>query len=262
MKNIGIYKIINIKNSKIYVGSSINLKSRKWQHFWNLESNKHDNIKLQNSYNKHGKDNFEWEIIEYVEFNEDKEVLKKNLLEREQYWIDKYFGEKCYNIRIEAGNNLGLRWKLSDTSRKNIANALIGRPVSQETRDKIGKANSVSLRGKKLSEEHRKKLSNSLKGIKRKSMSEEQKEILRNIRKGAVLTEETKNKMKKSREKYNIPIKNVTTGELFKSIREASLKYNLDEGSIGKACKGILKKVGKFTWEYIKEGDNFETNYN
>lgn len=30
--NCGIYKIVNIKNNKVYIGSSINLDSRKYKH--------------------------------------------------------------------------------------------------------------------------------------------------------------------------------------------------------------------------------------
>jgi group I intron endonuclease len=60
----GIYKILNIKNNKVYVGSSINLSNREYKHFWMLTNNSHDNLYLQNSFNKFGKDFFKFEVLE------------------------------------------------------------------------------------------------------------------------------------------------------------------------------------------------------
>ena len=78
----GIYQIRNLVNNKIYVGSASDFYERKSQHFSLLKYGKH-NQKLQNSYNKYGKDNFVFEVIEFVED-------KNKLLEYEQYWIDKF----------------------------------------------------------------------------------------------------------------------------------------------------------------------------
>ncbi|MEQ8172689.1 MAG: GIY-YIG nuclease family protein, partial [Candidatus Eremiobacterota bacterium] len=61
-KNSGIYCIINRVNQKIYIGSAKNLKDREKQHFSLLKNNKHVNKYLQNSYNKHGYENFEFKI--------------------------------------------------------------------------------------------------------------------------------------------------------------------------------------------------------
>lgn len=78
----GIYEITNILNNKKYIGSSINLKSREYKHFWMLSKNIHDNIFLQNSYNKYGESNFKFKIIE---------ICNESLLnEKENYYIEKY----------------------------------------------------------------------------------------------------------------------------------------------------------------------------
>lgn len=80
-KYCGVYKITNIKNGKIYIGSS-NCIDRRWsEHIRNLELNKHPNTHLQNSWNKYGKDCFIFSILEYCQEIE--------LLDREQYYIDK-----------------------------------------------------------------------------------------------------------------------------------------------------------------------------
>lgn len=50
----GIYKILNIKNGKFYIGSSNNIKVRWSQHKTLLKNNKHENKYLQNAWNKYG----------------------------------------------------------------------------------------------------------------------------------------------------------------------------------------------------------------
>lgn len=61
-----IYKISNIKNGKFYIGSSSNIKERFNHHKWELNNNRHINKHLQNSWNKHGQDNFEFEVIDSI----------------------------------------------------------------------------------------------------------------------------------------------------------------------------------------------------
>jgi len=60
----GIYKIENLSDNKIYIGSSVNINSRKYKHFWMLRKNIHDNNHLQNSYNKFGEKKFTFTILE------------------------------------------------------------------------------------------------------------------------------------------------------------------------------------------------------
>lgn len=84
----GIYKITNLINNKIYIGSSKNLRVRLWKHRALLRHNKHCNPHLQNSWNKYGENNFDYSILELCD--------ESNQYEREQYYIDTYHPE--YNI--------------------------------------------------------------------------------------------------------------------------------------------------------------------
>lgn len=93
-----IYKIENIINKKIYIGSTINFKQRKSDHLSRLRKNKHPNAYLQNSWNKYGEENFVIEILERCKI--------EDLLTREQYYIDLYYGKNCYNIEKIACNNI------------------------------------------------------------------------------------------------------------------------------------------------------------
>lgn len=78
----GIYKITNVNNDKVYIGSSVDVSKRKYKHFWMLRKGIHDNNHLQNSFNKEGEKSFLFEVLEYCgsEF----------LVERENHYISKY----------------------------------------------------------------------------------------------------------------------------------------------------------------------------
>ena len=56
----GVYKIENKTNHKVYVGSTVNLYHRMYEHSYTLENNIHKNKHLQASWNKYGKDAFEF----------------------------------------------------------------------------------------------------------------------------------------------------------------------------------------------------------
>ena len=62
--NVGIYKITNVVNGKVYIGSSKDIEFRFNRHKSNLKRNKHHNNHLQNSWNKYGEDSFVFEVIE------------------------------------------------------------------------------------------------------------------------------------------------------------------------------------------------------
>lgn len=96
-KKSGIYQIRNLINNKVYVGSSSNLRTRMNAHFNELNKNKHHSIYLQNAFNKYGEQNFVFEVIEFVK-------NKDNLIESEQYWINKLDSVSSgYNIQPIAG---------------------------------------------------------------------------------------------------------------------------------------------------------------
>ena len=62
----GIYAIKNIATNQIYIGSvyKATFYKRFKQHLNGLIKNKHENSKLQNSYNKYGEENFEFYIVD------------------------------------------------------------------------------------------------------------------------------------------------------------------------------------------------------
>lgn len=99
-----IYFIINQVNGKRYVGQTSDFSRRKYTHLVKLRENRHENIKLQNAWNKYGEDSF---VIEKITFEN---IDQKELDYQEKYYISKYNSiENGYNIvfggKSGEGNN-------------------------------------------------------------------------------------------------------------------------------------------------------------
>jgi group I intron endonuclease len=133
----GIYKIKNLVDGKIYIGSSINVENREYKHFWMLNKNIHDNNHLQNSYNKIGSENFKFEVIEECET-----IL---LINRENYYINQYNSNNQ-----EFGYNMAL----VNEFRRNTYNDDVKLKLSKFNMVKNGNFNNFSLTNKKTGEEH------------------------------------------------------------------------------------------------------------
>lgn len=134
-----IYKITNLLNNNIYIGSCYKVKQRRNQHFKGLTHNSHENRHLQNAYNKYGKENFKFEIIEELKFpfNYEKILIKEHLENREQFYID--ILKPQYNIRKIAESNLGIKFseevkKRMSKNQKGELNGFYGKKHSEETK--------------------------------------------------------------------------------------------------------------------------------
>ena len=92
---IGIYGIKNIVNGKIYIGSSNNIQRRFRKHKTELNTKTHSNKYLERAYEKYGKNNFEFIILEECNLQE--------LIQKEILYIKKYNSLntlKGYNLAI------------------------------------------------------------------------------------------------------------------------------------------------------------------
>jgi len=129
-KICGIYKIENLVNGKVYIGSSINIKERWRRHKKDLRKNKHHSIYLQRSWDKYGEVNFKFEVVELL-------INKEELLEKEQLYIDKYDSyNNGYNI-----NEFADRHELSTETKIKIGKSSKGRNVGDK--NKTSKINEI-----------------------------------------------------------------------------------------------------------------------
>lgn len=152
----GIYKIQSQrKPEKIYIGSAVDIHKR-WQiHLGRLKRNKHENARLQNHYNKYGKDDFVFSILIGCD--------KQDLISTEQFYIDAY--NPSFNICKKAANCLGVKHSLETRQKVSAANRgekhrNYGKHLSEETRRKISEAH----KGRNRSPEHIKKLADARRG--------------------------------------------------------------------------------------------------
>ena len=161
-----IYLIVNNVNGKTYVGQ------RKSSKEWYEDKYMGSGIHLKYAQNKYGIENFEKFLIQYC-------YSKEEANKAEKFWIAEYRrrGKAEYNIADGGQGNL------SNAVYNRISEALKGHTVSEETKRKI----SESMKGKNkdkskpLSEEHKRKISEALKG---KRFSEEHKRNVSEALKG------------------------------------------------------------------------------
>jgi len=129
--NCGIYQIRNIVTGFCLAGQSMRLKIRPNEHWGTLRNNNHWNQYLQNSYNKHGKECFVFEILLYCEPEE--------LTRYEQFFVNKYVAlGLSYNICRECVDSPKGIIRSLETKRK-MSRASKGRIHTPETIEKISK---------------------------------------------------------------------------------------------------------------------------
>jgi len=205
---VGIYKITSPSN-KIYIGQSVNLKTRFRKYkYLNCKRQTH----LYNSFIKYGYENHVFEIIE--------ECNLEQLNEKEIYW------GLYYNVLGE----MGLNCRLGDAKGK----------CSEETKQKIGQGNKNKI----MSEEARNNISKALKGRqvtwntpgpKGHNHSEESKQKMRKPRVNKWEREKlvSESMVKEIRKKYS-------TGNYSKS--DLSREYNVSWGTI----KNIVDSINSY----------------
>ena len=156
----GIYRIQSKSRPKrFYIGSAVNIKQRWRSHKSLLFRNKHHSIKLQNHVNKYGFKDLVFTVVEVSE--------KEDLIPAEQKYLDHDL--PYFNTTPTAGSSLG-------------------RKHTEEARRKIGEGQ----KGKKISKEHKRQITEALTGRKRGKCSEEARRKISEAKKGRKLSEEHK----------------------------------------------------------------------
>jgi group I intron endonuclease len=174
---IGLYKITNTVNGKYYIGSSRNIVKRWNSHKNKLRRNEHKNLYLQASYNKYGFNVFTFEILE--EFTA--EVTREFLISKEQELFDaisdEEWRENVYNMKKVANNT-----ETTDEIRLRISQGVRAKWLDPQFREHM---KQFSRKGQKMSEESKKKMSESRKGVKKSPESIEKRSATRRGKKAS-----------------------------------------------------------------------------
>ena len=205
-----IYKITNKITGKCYIGQTIQSLQRRWY------KHCHDNRcpALRDAIKKYGQDNFTIEVI-------DTATTIDELNEKEIYWIS------FYNSLVPNGYNLqtgGKNSRCAESTKKKLSelnrgenHPLWGTHRSQAVRDAVSNAR----KGIKFTDEHRKHLSESHKGVVNECL------------------------LKK--------VKCVETGQIFNSIKEAKAFCGNNNIHIGEVCRGKRATAGGYHWQYYEQ---------
>ena len=124
---IGIYKITNLINNKVYIGQSKNIEYRWKQHKnhpFNINNKDYDK-RLYQAIRKYGLENFSFEILEECQIQE--------LNNKEIYWIKYYDSaniDKGYNMTLGGQNSTPI--KLTYEQVDKIINLLKNSQISQQ----------------------------------------------------------------------------------------------------------------------------------
>lgn len=207
-----IYKCQNKINNKIYIGKTIKtLNSRKKQHY--RDSKIHD-FKFHRALKKYKESDFEWSEIDTTN---NKECLSK----KEIYWI------KYYNSFKDGYNStLGGEGTSGFTHSDETKNKMMGRVISNETREKVSKANAIRV----VSFETKDKMSKShigkSEGERNANSKLKEKDIIYIIKlfsEGLTTTEILK--------LYNVnieSIRNIISGRTWKNVDRSSIENKIN----------------------------------
>ena len=139
----------------------------------------------------------------------------------------------CHHIKEEFYSQKELieRGEYFDVSPEDL---IFLTPSEHHKIDSFCKRNSEAMKGKKFSEEHKRKMSEAHKG---KKYSEETKKKI---------GESLKNRKDLSKKVLCVEI-----GKIFESTMDAYRKTGIYYSNISMACNGKLKSAGGFHWQFV-----------
>ena len=236
--NYSVYKL-TAPNGKVYIG----ITSRDPKIRWNAGNGYKYNKHFYDAIQKYGWENIKKDVLYSEISQEDAYMLEKELIlkyrsnEREYGYNKSFGGESTVK---------GLHWSVSRESVERRAEKIRGRKLTEEHRKKLSDSHKGKISYKRdlpMPEETRIKISNSLK----KWNAEHESPAKGKTRKRAQWEIE-----KVSRGHYK-PVVCLETGIIYESITHAAKSNKIDSSSLSKVCKGLRETAGGYHWRYQKD---------
>ena len=235
-----IYKITNIITSQIYIGSSIDIKSRLSRHFRDLKNSKHHSIKMQRSYDKYGSDSFKVEHLIIIP-----ERYRQKM---EQWFLD---NNECYFNNEKIVNKPSLTRVFTEEEREKSRLRMIGNdiwklkpPMTEEHKKK----SAFLSKNRIWTDQSRNKLSESMKG--------------NPSRTNLPHSDATKKKMSNNSVNKRSVCQYSLDGlfiEKWESISLVLKTFNYANSSIVKCCQEKQKTAYGYIWKYAENVDVAES---
>ena len=209
------YMVTNNINGKVYVGS----------HSWKgegLDPNYYGSgTAITRAVKKYGKENFQVEVLYFYDTVEECRADEERILTE-------------YNVK-DCPHSYNL---------KNSAIGFTSGDITEDTKRK--------MREHKFSDEHRKKLSQALKG---KTLSEEHRKNISQAMKGKT-SDKHRKKLSQAQNYEKIPIVAIDKNnkvKIFESIIECARQLNLDNRNIYYCLKNRQKSTGGYIIKYLEQ---------
>lgn len=232
MEEYYVYEHVNSGNGKRYIGITKQKPEQRWGHSGiNYKSSPY----FWSAICKYGWDSFEHNVLYSNLSQEDAcEIERKLILEYKTQ--DKMFGYNIMEGGVAPTIPQEVRQRMSNAMRGN-QNGL-GKPCSDEKKRKISEAQ----RGRRLTKEHRAKLSAAKKGKTHKSPSDE-----------------TKKKISDSHKKN--PVICTETQTVYPSIQECARQLEIPATTICACCKGRIKSIKGLHFQYYNNDMKMPNDY-
>lgn len=222
-----VYQHKNKINGKVYIGITMQEPEKRWGvNGCNYKSSPHFYSAIQ----KYGWDNFEHNIL-FTNLTKEEACLKEQELIKQFNSMDRNFG---YN-----STSGGEACVVNEETRQKISQALMGNkngfghPCSEEKKKKIGE----SQKGKKFTEERKKRMSEAAKK-RHVPCSEEKRQKL---------SQNYPNKKKVYCEELN---------KIFDSVQQCGRELGISATSISKLCRGRGKTLKGYHLKYYDDTIN------
>lgn len=140
-----VYMILNKKNNKMYIGSTVDQEKRFRSHLNGLRGNYHDNRKLQQAFDEYGEENFTFRVLCETGSTEERFQLEADIIQSLKTYLN------GYNLTVDGrgkyivSNETREKMKMNATGE---SNPFYGKTHTEKTRETMSKVASKRI-GKK-----------------------------------------------------------------------------------------------------------------